>query len=292
MVGGHDEKREWGPSRKASKHVANSDCAYNSCIPYRLREDKEDCSSNIENRIQVLMVSSPNRNDLVFPKGGWEDDENVLEAACREALEEAGVKGILRVPDLTTYFQHDELFFATLMTVVLEATNRDLESVHFYDIGKFQNKTPLGIWEFRSKSRQNICSQEGGCKGYMFALEVTEELDTWPEQGNRDRKWVKAFKLCRYEWMREALEKFVRVIAEDKEVETREETQIVENLGHLALPLTLPLPLQLPVSDVVVGDCQMIASNCYVKTSSSHHHVIASFPWHCAPQEVATDMSY
>ncbi|XP_024933475.3 nudix hydrolase 13, mitochondrial isoform X2 [Ziziphus jujuba] len=232
--------------------VANSDCAYNSCIPYRLREDKEDCSGNIENRIQVLMVSSPNRNDLVFPKGGWEDDENVLEAACREALEEAGVKGILR-------------------------------------------KTPLGIWEFRSKSRQNICSQEGGCKGYMFALEVTEELDTWPEQGNRDRKWVntkEAFKLCRYEWMREALEKFVRVIAEDKEVETREETQIVENLGHLALPLTLPLPLQLPVSDVVVGDCQMIASNCYVKTSSSHHHVIASFPWHCAPQEVATDMSY
>lgn len=30
-------------------------------------------------------------------QGGWEDDENVLEAACREALEEAGVKGILKV---------------------------------------------------------------------------------------------------------------------------------------------------------------------------------------------------
>lgn len=48
--------------------VANSDCSCNRCIPYRLREDKEDCSSNIENRIQVLMVSSPSRNDLVFPK--------------------------------------------------------------------------------------------------------------------------------------------------------------------------------------------------------------------------------
>lgn len=24
----------------------------------------------------------------------------------------------------------------------------------------------------------------------MFALEVTEELDAWPEQENHDRKWV------------------------------------------------------------------------------------------------------
>lgn len=30
-------------------------------------------------------------------QGGWEDDETVTEAACREALEEAGVKGIIRV---------------------------------------------------------------------------------------------------------------------------------------------------------------------------------------------------
>lgn len=30
-------------------------------------------------------------------QGGWEDDETVLEAACREAFEEAGVKGTLRV---------------------------------------------------------------------------------------------------------------------------------------------------------------------------------------------------
>lgn len=88
------------------------------------------------------MISSPNRDDLVFPKvtsfsllnywfnvckhnnnyqmiydllalaqivvifvylcfllyqGGWEDDETVEEAACREALEEAGVKGIIKV---------------------------------------------------------------------------------------------------------------------------------------------------------------------------------------------------
>ncbi|KAL6136005.1 hypothetical protein ACLB2K_061307 [Fragaria x ananassa] len=64
------------------------------CIPYRITEDMNDedhsSSSHIENKIQVLMVSSPDRDDLVFPKGGWEDDETVLEAASREAFEEAG----------------------------------------------------------------------------------------------------------------------------------------------------------------------------------------------------------
>lgn len=36
---------------------------------------------------------------------------------------------------------------------------------------------------------------EGGCRGFMFALEVTEELDAWPEQGNRDRKWVSSIQI-------------------------------------------------------------------------------------------------
>lgn len=48
----------------------------------------------------------------------------------------------------------------------------------------------MGIWEFRSKSKQDLHSLEGGCRGYMFSLEVTEELEIWPEQENRYRKWV------------------------------------------------------------------------------------------------------
>uniref|UniRef100_A0A0D9WNZ6 Nudix hydrolase domain-containing protein n=1 Tax=Leersia perrieri TaxID=77586 RepID=A0A0D9WNZ6_9ORYZ len=57
------------------------------CIPYRVRDDGE---------VEVLVISSqnPKKGDAVmFPKGGWELDESMDEAARREALEEAGVLG-------------------------------------------------------------------------------------------------------------------------------------------------------------------------------------------------------
>ncbi|KAK9678063.1 hypothetical protein RND81_11G185900 [Saponaria officinalis] len=146
------------------------------CIPYRVKKGYEDYKSSVEDSLEVLMVSSPNRHDLVFPKGGWENDETVHEAACREALEEAGVLGNL-------------------------------------------NNTQLGVWEFRSKSKQEQCSLKGGCRGYMFALEVTDELDSWPEQENHGRKWLdvrEAFTLCRYEWMKEALTSFLKQMEKDR----------------------------------------------------------------------------
>ncbi|XP_050235231.1 nudix hydrolase 13, mitochondrial [Mercurialis annua] len=175
------------------------------CIPYRIRKD----ASDTDHRIEVVMVSSPNRTDFVFPKGGWEDDETMFEAACREAMEEAGIKGILR-------------------------------------------EEPLGVWHFRSKSKENLCSLEGGCKGFMFALEVTEELETWPERENRDRIWLNiddAFKFCRYEWMREALEKFLIVMEDENKAERLEEMVEISSVS---------------VSEVV-ADCQILTANCYIK---------------------------
>lgn len=180
------------------------------CIPYRLsREGKEHCAEK-ENCVEVLMLSSPNRHDLIFPKGGWEDDETVLEAASREALEEAGVKGIL-------------------------------------------NEKLLGFWEFRSKSKQDICSLKGGCKGYMFALEVTEELETWPEQKNFERKWLKvedAFRLCRYEWMRMALKKFLSVMVEDGKLQIEDLVEPPTPVPEVAADCQIMTPLSkaVPVS--------------------------------------------
>ncbi|XP_010528113.1 PREDICTED: nudix hydrolase 13, mitochondrial-like isoform X2 [Tarenaya hassleriana] len=159
-----------------------------------LVKDDEDLNVDFESKIEVLMVSSPNRHDLVFPKGGWEDDETVLEAATREAMEEAGVKGILR-------------------------------------------EVPLGVWEFRSKSSSADaeCCKEGGCKGYMFALEVTEELEAWPERENRKRIWLsteEALELCRYEWMRRALKEFLRVMTEHEHGRLGTKEEVVSDLGE------------------------------------------------------------
>ncbi|XP_062183026.1 nudix hydrolase 13, mitochondrial-like isoform X2 [Phragmites australis] len=138
------------------------------CIPYMLKEDEEENScQDVLGRLQVLMISTPKRSDLIFPKGGWEDDESIDEAACREAFEEAGAKGII-------------------------------------------SATPLGEWIFKSKSKQNSCGLQGACKGFMFALQVTELLEIWPEQVTHGRRWVpveEAYGLCRYDWMREALDK-------------------------------------------------------------------------------------
>ncbi|GKU96302.1 hypothetical protein SLEP1_g9552 [Rubroshorea leprosula] len=185
------------------------------CIPYKIEKDVENQNTNFESRLSVLMISTPNRDDLVFPKGGWEDDETVYEAACREALEEAGVKGIL-------------------------------------------SEKPLGVWEFRSKSRQDSCSLEGGCRGYMFTLEVTEELDSWPEQESYKRKWLtteEAFKFCRYDWMKEALRNFLTLLS------TNEMNASVEKLSELPM---------ITAADTL-AEHQRLSAGCSGKPSTMHH---------------------
>ncbi|KAI5382820.1 nudix hydrolase 17, mitochondrial isoform X2 [Lathyrus oleraceus] len=62
------------------------------CIPYRY---KQDMDGNKSNELEVLMVSSQKTQRLMFPKGGWELDESLEQAACRESLEEAGVIGLV-----------------------------------------------------------------------------------------------------------------------------------------------------------------------------------------------------
>ncbi|RDX80806.1 Nudix hydrolase 12, mitochondrial, partial [Mucuna pruriens] len=189
------------------------------CIPYRWKKGKIDQMGDIEEILEVLMVSSPKRDDLVFPKGGWEDDETATEAACREAQEEAGVKGIVR-------------------------------------------EIPLGRWEFRSKSSNDSCSQEGWCRGYMFALEVTEELESWPEQKDHDRQWLnieEAFRLSRYDWMCKALEGFLRVMAEDRKLK-KEENNVDSS----------------SISVLYVSESQNMSSKCYKRTSTTQHHSMSS----------------
>jgi hypothetical protein len=48
---------------------------YARCIPYTLKEDaveegagKQSCQQDVVGRLQVLMISTPKRSDLIFPK--------------------------------------------------------------------------------------------------------------------------------------------------------------------------------------------------------------------------------
>jgi diphosphoinositol-polyphosphate diphosphatase len=52
--------------------------------------------------LEVLMIRRGAKG-WVFPKGGWESDEEADEAACREAMEEAGVMGCVEGSCLGTY---------------------------------------------------------------------------------------------------------------------------------------------------------------------------------------------
>jgi len=126
------------------------------CIPYRYRK------TNKSVELEVLVISSQKGEGMLFPKGGWETDEDIKEAALRETFEEAGVRGVV--------------------------------------------EEKLGMWCYKSK-RCDIMHN-----GYMFPLLVKKELDQWPEQDIRKRKWMKATEareVCQQGWMKEALDRLI-----------------------------------------------------------------------------------
>ncbi|URD78014.1 Nudix hydrolase [Musa troglodytarum] len=63
------------------------------CIPYKFNTRGGGDDDDLHGSMEVLVISSPKGNGLLFPKGGWEADETIKQAALREALEEAGVQG-------------------------------------------------------------------------------------------------------------------------------------------------------------------------------------------------------
>nr|GMC73727.1 nudix hydrolase 18, mitochondrial-like [Ipomoea batatas] len=64
------------------------------CIPYRYREGKSITDgAPLVDDLEFLLVSSQKSPRMMFPKGGWEQDESLEEAALRETFEEAGIYG-------------------------------------------------------------------------------------------------------------------------------------------------------------------------------------------------------
>ncbi|XP_071702136.1 nudix hydrolase 17, mitochondrial-like [Rutidosis leptorrhynchoides] len=65
------------------------------CIPYRIKSNK---GKNFEDTLEVLVISAQRKGKgMLFPKGGWDSDETIKEAALRETIEEAGVFGTVEV---------------------------------------------------------------------------------------------------------------------------------------------------------------------------------------------------
>lgn len=79
--------------------VTHPPCTRASCssIPVRFKEGVPGPEG-----VEVLLISSRRGKGDVFPKGGWEVDEELREAALRETVEEAGVRGELEVGGITT----------------------------------------------------------------------------------------------------------------------------------------------------------------------------------------------
>ncbi|XP_024974544.1 nudix hydrolase 17, mitochondrial-like [Cynara cardunculus var. scolymus] len=66
------------------------------CVPYRLKGGIKASSKNIEDVLEVLVISAQRKSKgMLFPKGGWELDESIQAAALRETIEEAGVSGAI-----------------------------------------------------------------------------------------------------------------------------------------------------------------------------------------------------
>ncbi|KAL2521887.1 Nudix hydrolase 17 [Forsythia ovata] len=159
------------------------------CIPYRYK-GVNGKSIVDEDAIEVLVISSQRKGKgMLFPKGGWEKDESIKEAALRETMEEAGVLGDVEQPGVSP---------------------------------DFLNKIPeLGKWSFKSNNNNNCY------EGRMFPLLVKEQLEFWPEKDVRQRIWIsvrEARKVCHYWWMKEALELLVNRLTSQGVVEAKTES--------------------------------------------------------------------
>nr|XP_009780799.1 PREDICTED: nudix hydrolase 16, mitochondrial-like [Nicotiana sylvestris] len=93
---------------RTGRHQQRYEAGYRliaGCIPFRFRNMEENGGETAGKVVEVLMINSTSGPGLLFPKGGWENDESVEDAAIREAIEEAGVRGdlVVRSFDVSTF---------------------------------------------------------------------------------------------------------------------------------------------------------------------------------------------
>ncbi|PRW58515.1 nudix hydrolase 4 [Chlorella sorokiniana] len=121
--------------------------------------------------VEVLLITSRRGKGYVFPKGGWENDEELRDAAMRETVEEAGVRGQLEEPIIGKFPFHSG------KAERQSAAHQGRCVAYLFAMHVSEE---LASWpEGHQRSRHWVSLQEACCK-------------------------------CRYPWMREALVAWVR----------------------------------------------------------------------------------
>ena len=70
--------------------------------------------------------------------------------------------------------------------------------------------TFLGEFSFSSKKKGKE-GKKGVCIAQVFVMQVTQEMEVWPEHTTRRRTWCQpreAVACCKHEWMRDALRRW------------------------------------------------------------------------------------
>lgn len=175
----------------------------------RLREPADRAAG--AGAFEVLLVTRMrDPTKWVLPKGGWEVDETLEDAALRETWEEAGVRGDV----CGLVGQYDYL-------------GKNAPSQGSSAAGSV-NSSPAG----RPAGGGGCCGAAAGasCAGggggsesgdggigagapkatrvYMHLMCVSEEAGEWPEKGARSRSWHsldEALQVCERQWILEAL---------------------------------------------------------------------------------------
>jgi diphosphoinositol-polyphosphate diphosphatase len=87
------------------------------CVPFRVLPSGS---------VQILLITNRKKSQWIIPKGGWESDETLQEAAARETYEEAGCLGTIEACIMeasyegkTTSKQY-HIYFAMRVEEVLE----------------------------------------------------------------------------------------------------------------------------------------------------------------------------
>ncbi|KAF5843871.1 NUDIX hydrolase domain-like protein [Dunaliella salina] len=132
------------------------------CIPIRRAPLEEG------GEMQVLLVSSRGGKGFGLPKGGWEDDESVEDAARRETIEEAGVRGTLEEP----------AFGIFEFTSGKPGSQQNQCRTHMFVMHVAEE---LDVWPEGSERQRIWCSIEDAKRDCRHDW-MREALDVWTQQ--------------------------------------------------------------------------------------------------------------